>query len=158
MYNCTRIQILLYKFFSKYYVGRKWTLSDIEWNVYRVDGLVHRYRNIPNFTDINKCTIQSTRKKIYRYPPDVSQNVDNRFSSASQYRDEEDKLTIQGLSVIANILQILFRDACSSLWFVSEGSLDNNSAYVYVMLWRQTGNKALPEPIITTVYDNLWRR
>ena len=36
-----------------------------------------------------------------------------------------------------------------SLKFVPKGQIDNKSALVQVMAWRQTGDKPLPEPILT---------
>ena len=36
-----------------------------------------------------------------------------------------------------------------SLKFVSRGLIDNKPALVQVMAWRQTGDKPLPEPMLT---------
>ena len=36
-----------------------------------------------------------------------------------------------------------------SLKFVPRGSIDNKPALVHVMAWHQTGNKPLPEPMLT---------
>ena len=33
--------------------------------------------------------------------------------------------------------------------FVPKGPIDNNSAWVQVMAWRQTGDMPLPEPMMT---------
>ena len=40
-----------------------------------------------------------------------------------------------------------------SLKFVPKGSVDNKSALVQVMAWRRTGDKPLPEPVLTQVTD-----
>ena len=36
-----------------------------------------------------------------------------------------------------------------SLKFVPKGPIDNKSALVQIMAWRQTGGKTLPEPMLT---------
>ena len=36
-----------------------------------------------------------------------------------------------------------------SLKFVPEGPIDNKAALVQGMAWRQTGDKPLPEPVLT---------
>ena len=36
-----------------------------------------------------------------------------------------------------------------SLKFVPKGPIDNNPALVYIMAWRQIGDKALSEPLLT---------
>ena len=36
-----------------------------------------------------------------------------------------------------------------SLKFVPNGPIDNKSALVWVMAWRRTGDKPLPEPMLT---------
>ena len=36
-----------------------------------------------------------------------------------------------------------------SLKFVPRGPIDNKPAFVQVMAWRRTGDKPLPEPILT---------
>ena len=36
-----------------------------------------------------------------------------------------------------------------SLMFVPKGKIDNKAALVQVMDWRRTGDKALPEPMLT---------
>ena len=40
-----------------------------------------------------------------------------------------------------------------SLKFVPEGPIDNNSALVYIMAWRQTGAKPLSEPMLNRFTD-----
>ena len=40
-----------------------------------------------------------------------------------------------------------------SLKFVSKGPNENKSALVQVMAWRRTGDKPLPEPMLTQVID-----
>ena len=40
-----------------------------------------------------------------------------------------------------------------SLKFVPKGQIDNKSALVQVMAWRQTGDKPLPEPMLTQFTD-----
>ena len=37
--------------------------------------------------------------------------------------------------------------------FVRKGSIDNKSALVQVMAWRPTGDKPLPEPMLTQFTD-----
>ena len=44
-----------------------------------------------------------------------------------------------------------------SLKFVPRGSNNNNSALVQVMVWRQTGNKPLPEQMLTQFVDAYMR-
>ena len=39
------------------------------------------------------------------------------------------------------------------LKFVPEGLIDNKSALVQVMAWRQIGDKPLPEPMMTQFTD-----
>ena len=40
-----------------------------------------------------------------------------------------------------------------SMKFVSRSLIDNMSALVQVMAWRQTGDKPLPEPMLTQFAD-----
>ena len=40
-----------------------------------------------------------------------------------------------------------------SLKFVLNGPIDNKSTLVQVMAWRQTGDKSLPEPMLTQFTD-----
>ena len=40
-----------------------------------------------------------------------------------------------------------------SLEFVSEGPIDSNLTLVQVMAWHQTGDKSLPEPMMTQFND-----
>ena len=40
-----------------------------------------------------------------------------------------------------------------SLKFVPHGLIDNKSALVQVMAWRRTGDKPLPEPVLTQFTD-----
>ena len=40
-----------------------------------------------------------------------------------------------------------------SLKFVPKGPIDNESALVQVMAWRRTGDKPLPEPMLTQFTD-----
>ena len=40
-----------------------------------------------------------------------------------------------------------------SLKFVPKGPIDNKSALIQVMAWRQTGDKPLPEPMLTQFTD-----
>ena len=40
-----------------------------------------------------------------------------------------------------------------SLKFTPKGPIDNNTALVQVIAWRQTGNKSLPEPMMTQFTD-----
>ena len=40
-----------------------------------------------------------------------------------------------------------------SLKFVPKSPIDNKSALVQVMAWRQPGDKALPEPMLTQFTD-----
>ena len=46
---------------------------------------------------------------------------------------------------------------CISIWisleFVPKGPIDNNSALVQTMAWRQTGDKPLPELMLTQFAD-----
>ena len=44
-----------------------------------------------------------------------------------------------------------------SLKFVPKGPIDNKSALVQVMAWRRTGDKPLPEPILTQFTDAYMR-
>ena len=44
-----------------------------------------------------------------------------------------------------------------SLKFVPRGPTDNKSALVQVMAWCQTGNKPLPEPMLTQFIDAYMR-
>ena len=45
-----------------------------------------------------------------------------------------------------------------SLKFVRKGRIDNKSALVQVMAWRRTGDKSLPEPMLTQFTDaSIWR-
>ena len=41
--------------------------------------------------------------------------------------------------------------------FVPEGTIDNKSALVWVMAWRQTGDKPLPAPKLTQFTDAYMR-
>ena len=41
--------------------------------------------------------------------------------------------------------------------FVPEGPIDNKSALVRVMAWRRTGDKPLPEPMLTQFTDAYMR-
>ena len=40
-----------------------------------------------------------------------------------------------------------------SLKFVPKGPIDNKSALIQVMAWRRTGDKPLPEPMLTQFTD-----
>ena len=40
-----------------------------------------------------------------------------------------------------------------SLNFVPKGPIDSNSSLVQVMTWRQSGDKSLPEPMMTHFSD-----
>ena len=44
-----------------------------------------------------------------------------------------------------------------SLNFVSKGPLDNKAILVQVMAWPQTGDKPLPEPLLTQFTDAYMR-
>ena len=44
-----------------------------------------------------------------------------------------------------------------SLKFTPKGPIDNNTALVQVIAWRQTGNKSLPEPMMTQFTDAYMR-
>ena len=44
-----------------------------------------------------------------------------------------------------------------SLKFVSKSPIDHKSALVQEMTWRRTGNKPLPEPIMTQFTDAYMR-
>ena len=44
-----------------------------------------------------------------------------------------------------------------SLKFVPKGPIDNESALVQVMAWRRTGDKPLPEPMLTQFTDAYMR-
>ena len=44
-----------------------------------------------------------------------------------------------------------------SLKFVSKGPIDNKSALVQVMAWRRTGDKPLPEPMMSQFTDAYMR-
>ena len=44
-----------------------------------------------------------------------------------------------------------------SLKFVPKGPIDNKSALVQVMAWRRTGDKPLPEPVLTQFTDAYMR-
>ena len=44
-----------------------------------------------------------------------------------------------------------------SLKFVPKGTIDNKSALVQVMDWRRTGDKPLPEPMMTQFTDTYMR-
>ena len=44
-----------------------------------------------------------------------------------------------------------------SLKFVPKGPIDDKSAFVQVMAWRRTGNKPLPEPMLTQ-FTNVYMR
>ena len=44
-----------------------------------------------------------------------------------------------------------------SLKFISKIPNDNNSTLIHVMAYCQTGDKPLPEPMMThIIYDNMW--
>ena len=45
-----------------------------------------------------------------------------------------------------------------SLQFVPKGVVNNGSALVQVMAWYFTGNKPLPEPMLTEMSDATWSR
>ena len=45
----------------------------------------------------------------------------------------------------------------TSLKFVPKGPIDNKSALVQVMAWRRTGDKPLPEPMLTHFTDAYMR-
>ena len=45
-----------------------------------------------------------------------------------------------------------------SLKFVPKGPIDNESALVQVMAWRRTGDKLLPEPMLTQYTDAYMRQ
>ena len=45
-----------------------------------------------------------------------------------------------------------------SLKFVPKGPIDNKSTLVQVMAWRLTGDKPLPEPMLTQFTDAYMRR
>ena len=44
-----------------------------------------------------------------------------------------------------------------SLKFVPKGPIDNESVLVQVMAWRRTGDKLLPEPMLTQFTDAYMR-
>ena len=44
-----------------------------------------------------------------------------------------------------------------SLKFVPKGPIDNKSALAQVMAWRRTGDKPLPEPMLTQFTDAYMR-
>ena len=44
-----------------------------------------------------------------------------------------------------------------SLKFVLKGQIDNNSALVQIMAWRQSGDKPLSEPMLTEFIDAYMR-
>ena len=44
-----------------------------------------------------------------------------------------------------------------SFKFVPKGPIDNKSALVQVMAWRRTGDKPLPEPMLTQFTDAYMR-
>ena len=44
-----------------------------------------------------------------------------------------------------------------SLKFVNKGRIDNMSALVQLMAWRRTGDKPLPEPVLTQFTDGNMR-
>ena len=44
-----------------------------------------------------------------------------------------------------------------SLKFVPKGPIENKSALVQVMAWRRTGNKSLPEAMMTQFSDECMR-
>ena len=58
-------------------------------------------------------------------------------------------------AILADIFKWIFLDENGgilihiSLKFVPKSSIDNMTALAQVMAWRQTGNKPLPEPMIT---------
>ena len=78
------------------------------------------------------------------------------------------KLTHLPLDKMAAISQTTFLNAFSwmnsfvfwiSLKFVPKGPIDNTTALVQVMAWRRTGDKPLPEPMMTQfthVYMQHW--
>ena len=41
-----------------------------------------------------------------------------------------------------------------SLKFIPVGPIDNQSPLVHMMTWQQTGNKPLPEPVMTQCHDS----
>ena len=45
-----------------------------------------------------------------------------------------------------------------SLKFVLKGPIDNKPALIQVMAWCQTGNKPLPEPMLTQYIDAFMRQ
>ena len=56
--------------------------------------------------------------------------------------------------IFSNIFCILI---LISLKFISKIPNDNNSTLVHVMAYCQTGDKPLPEPMMThIIYDNMW--
>ena len=44
-----------------------------------------------------------------------------------------------------------------SLKFVPKGPIDNKSTLVQLMVWRRTGDKALPNPVMTQFNDAYMR-
>ena len=76
-------------------------------------------------------------------------------------------LTHKAMDKITTIVQTAFSNACSSMeifgfplvfhWNIPEGPTDNKSSLVQVMLWRQTGDKPLPELMMTKSSDAYMR-
>ena len=62
------------------------------------------------------------------------------------------------LNKMAAISQTTFSSAFKvSLKFIPNGPIDNKSALVQVMAWRRTGDKPLPEPMLTQFTDTYMR-
>ena len=54
-------------------------------------------------------------------------------------------------------MKSLFISIQIPLKFVPKGSTDNNAALIHVMAWRRTGDKPLPEPMLTQFTDAYMR-
>ena len=52
---------------------------------------------------------------------------------------------------ILSKIKMCFKSKVIELWFY--GLIDNKAALVYVMDWRRTGGKSLPEPMTTKIRD-----
>ena len=63
-----------------------------------------------------------------------------------------DKMATISQAAVSNAfswMKIVFISIRISLKFVPKGQIDNKAGLVQVMAWRQTGNKPLPEPMLT---------
>ena len=54
--------------------------------------------------------------------------------------------------------KVLYFDSNLTEVFLKKGPINDKSAMVKVMAWRRTGDKPLPEPVITQFYWRIYMR